>query len=81
MPINMKTIIRNVSVKDNYLTDNDCPITENACAWLDRWQRILLGRGFKIDSSRRGYGGPISGHWLKLTKQEMAIYRSLNPNA
>lgn len=49
-----------------YLTADDAPASEVAAQWLDRIQRYTGGT--------RGYGGPVKGQWLKLSKSQYANY-------
>lgn len=62
----MKTIESRVIRHSHYLTADDAPVFECAPAWLDRVQRYCGGI--------RGYGGPIDGHWLKLTRSQYENY-------
>lgn len=54
-----------------FLTADDAPIYVVASRWLDAWQRIVGGV--------RGYGGPIPGHWLKLTRSQFGDYDRRQP--
>ena len=76
----MKTLIYTRTISEFYLTADDCPISENACAWLDRWARILRPSGFRQQRGR-GYGGRISGHWLKLSRAQYRLFQSLSRDA
>lgn len=51
-----------------YLTADDAPVSVVASSWLDRVQRYCGGI--------RGYGGPVDGHWLKLTRSQRANYEA-----
>ena len=72
----MKTILRKAIVRDYYLTADDAPMTANAAQWLDNWQKRLSARG-RRGIPKRGYGGPVNGHWLKLTKEQKAQFEAL----
>lgn len=64
----MKTTESRVIRHSYYLTADDAPVFECAPTWLDRVQRYCGGI--------RGYGGPVDGHWLKLTRSQRANYEA-----
>ena len=64
----MKMIESRYTRHSLYLTADDAPVCDVAAFWLDRVQRYCGGI--------RGYGGPVSGQWLKLTRSQHANYKA-----